>query len=59
MYFERLEAGNDKRKRSRSASLDVAAREMNNYLRANQSFGTTGIQDVRLRTYSKALNGVR
>ncbi|RQM12219.1 hypothetical protein DD237_007825 [Peronospora effusa] len=58
VYFERFEDGNDKRNRPRSASLDVAAREMKKFLRENRSFGTTGVQDVRLRTYSKTLNGV-
>ncbi|CAH0520620.1 unnamed protein product [Peronospora belbahrii] len=58
VYFERHETGNDKRKRPRSPSLDVAAGEMNNFLREHQSFGSTGVQDVRLRTYSKTLNGV-
>ncbi|KAG7395019.1 hypothetical protein PHYBOEH_004384 [Phytophthora boehmeriae] len=56
VYFERH--GNDNRKRPRSASHDVAAGEMNKFLRENHSFGSTGVQDVRLRIHSKALNGV-
>ncbi|KAF1791318.1 Type II pantothenate kinase [Phytophthora cactorum] len=58
VYFERHEAGNDTRKRPRSASLDVAAGEMNEFLREHHSFGSTGVQDVRLRIHSKTLNGV-
>ncbi|KAE9242870.1 hypothetical protein PF002_g8532 [Phytophthora fragariae] len=59
VYFERRDAvNNDTRKRPRSASLDVAAGEMNKFLRENQSFGSTGVQDVRLRIHSKTLNGV-
>ncbi|KAF1792212.1 hypothetical protein GQ600_8036 [Phytophthora cactorum] len=42
VYFERHEAGNDTRKRPRSASLDVAAGEMNEFLREHHSFGSTG-----------------
>ncbi|OWZ13627.1 Pantothenate kinase [Phytophthora megakarya] len=57
VYFERHESG-DKRKRPRSESLDVAAGEMNKFLREHQSFGSTGVQDVRLRIHSKTLNGV-
>ncbi|KAG6946709.1 hypothetical protein JG688_00015894 [Phytophthora aleatoria] len=58
VYFERHEAGNDTRKRPRSASLDVAAGEMNEFLREHHSFGSTGVQDVRLRIHSKTLNGI-
>ncbi|EGZ05903.1 hypothetical protein PHYSODRAFT_532657 [Phytophthora sojae] len=58
VYFERRDVGNDTRKRPRSASLDVAAGEMNQFLRENQSFGSTGVQDVRLRIHSKTLNGI-
>ncbi|KAK1944590.1 Pantothenate kinase 3 [Phytophthora citrophthora] len=58
VYFERHDAGNDTRKRPRSASLDVAAGEMNKFLRENHSFGSTGVQDVRLRIHAKSLNGV-
>ncbi|POM77315.1 Pantothenate kinase, partial [Phytophthora palmivora] len=58
VYFERHESDNDKRKRRRSESLDVAAGEMNKFLREHQSFGSTGVQDVRLRIHSKTLNGI-
>ncbi|KAF4315869.1 hypothetical protein BBO99_00007248 [Phytophthora kernoviae] len=58
VYFERHENANDNRKRPRSASHDVAAGEMNKFLRENHSFGSTGVQDVRLRIHSKTLNGV-
>ncbi|RLN88562.1 hypothetical protein BBJ28_00001211 [Nothophytophthora sp. Chile5] len=57
VYFERHEISNDHRKRPRSASHDVAVDEMNKFLEENQSFGHTGVQDVRLRILSKALNG--
>ncbi|RLN96098.1 hypothetical protein BBJ28_00010884 [Nothophytophthora sp. Chile5] len=57
VYFERHETSNDHRKRPRSASHDVAVGEMNKFLEENQSFGHTGVQDVRLRILSKALNG--
>ncbi|CAI5710458.1 unnamed protein product [Hyaloperonospora brassicae] len=56
VYFEHHGASNDKR--SRSASLDGAAREMNKFLREHLSFGSTGVQDVRLKAYSTILNGV-
>jgi hypothetical protein len=60
VYFERPEAASDTRKkRPRSASLDVAAGEMTKFLREHQSFGRTGVQDVRLRIHSKTLDGVR
>ena len=57
VYFEHHEASNEKR--SRSASLDGAAREMNEFLREHLAFGITGVQDVRLKAYSTILNGVR
>ncbi|CEG43576.1 pantothenate kinase [Plasmopara halstedii] len=58
VYFERHEVSTDVRKRPRSASLDIAAGEMNKFLREHESFGGTGVQDVRLRIQSKTLHGV-
>ncbi|TDH73052.1 uncharacterized protein CCR75_004708 [Bremia lactucae] len=58
VYFERHEATNLTLKRPRSRSLDVAADEMNEFLREHQSFGSTGVQDIRLRIQFKTLNGI-
>lgn len=58
MYFEKRETV-DHRKRPRSSSHDIAAGEMTKFLLENEVFGATGVQDVRLRVHSKALQGVR
>lgn len=46
------------RKRPRASSLEVAAGEMTKFIVENELFGTSGVQDVRLRVHSKALKGI-
>ncbi|KAJ0407454.1 hypothetical protein P43SY_004995 [Pythium insidiosum] len=46
------------RKRQRALSQEIAAGEVTQFLMENESFGGTGVQDVRLRVHSKALQGV-
>lgn len=59
VYFEkRCGHAHDNRKRPRSQSHELAAGEMNRFVRENECFGQTGVQDVRLRVHSKTLDGV-
>ncbi|TMW68308.1 hypothetical protein Poli38472_005776 [Pythium oligandrum] len=51
-------AHGEHRRRRRAPSLDQAAGEMTKFLHENENIGATGVQDVRLRVYSKALQGV-
>lgn len=58
VYFEKRESSDQRKRRPRASSYDVAAAEMTSFLLENELFGQTGVQDVRLRVHSKTLQGV-
>jgi hypothetical protein len=59
VYFEKRESADHRKRRPRSPSHVIAAGEMTKFVLEHEMFGQTGVQDVRLRVYSKALQGVR